>query len=224
MPFFNSYISDSTCATGSFHSVWVPDELIPPYPSIAATPLASIYHNSVYFPIIGRNLDIFSITTNSTTATSTCVGNVIVSGNTIYWPQWHDDIHVPSIIEERTEAERIRLEEYHRVQAEESEKRRIVSKKAKEIFLEHLTPFQREMVEKNGWFVIEGGKTGKRYKIKSGAVAGNVEELDGNKVVARYCCHLPHIYPHYDHNLAQKLMLEWDEEEFLRKAHKTNIA
>jgi hypothetical protein len=140
----------------------------------------------------------------------------------VQW-SWHENISIPNIIQERMEAENARLEQFRREGAEAAERARLSTEKAKQILLEHLTPAQREMVEKNGWFVIEGGKSGKRYRIKANAIAGNVEEMDGDKAIARYCCHLPHQYPKSDHHLTQKLMLEWNEEEFLRVANKTNM-
>jgi len=148
------------------------------------------------------------------------------------WPGWHNNISIPSIIQERMEAEAARraLQEQRFLENQElqraAEKRADEARKrAREILLEHLTSEQRDMVEKNGWFVIQGGKSKKTYRIGSKAIAGNVEELDiQGKVIAKYCCHLPHIYPAHDHHLTQKLMLEWDEEEFLRKANKTNVS
>jgi hypothetical protein len=142
----------------------------------------------------------------------------------LQWPDWQDNISIPNIIQERIEAENARLEQFRREGAEAAERARIASERAKQILLDHLTPEQCDMVEKNGWFVIEGGLTGKKYKIKSGGVAGNIEELDDNgKMIAKYCCHLNYQYPNSDHHLAQKLMLEWDEEEFLRKANRTAV-
>jgi hypothetical protein len=165
-----------------------------------------------------------SLTTTSTT-TSSVYNNPIIIGNTVIWPSWHDEVVCPTLIQERIEAENARLEELRRVETERYEQRKLSTEKANQILLEHLTPDQREMVEKNGWFVIEGGKTGKIYRIGSKSIAGNVEELDEKgKVIAKYCCHLPHQYPQSDHLLTQKLMLEWDEEEFLRKANKSNVA
>jgi hypothetical protein len=176
------------------------------------------------------------VLTNTQTMSSTCptvpyfsqtisTQNITSSCTNIYWPSWHEDITCPSLIQERMEAERARLEQYHREQEEATRQRNLAIERSKEIFLEHLTPDQRDTVENNGWFVIEGGKSGKLYRVKSGAIAGNVEELDpkGEKVIARYCCHLNHDFPRHDHHLAQKLMLEWDEEEFLKKANKTMV-
>jgi hypothetical protein len=166
-----------------------------------------------------------SINQTGTCSSITAGSSIIIIGNNIYnWPTWQDTISTPSIIQERMEVENIRQQELQRIRDEDAEQRRLIDQKASEILLEHLTPEQRDTIEKNRWFVVKGGKSGKLYRINSVQIAGNVEELDGEKIVARYCCHLNHQYPRSDHHLAQKLMLEWDEEEFLRKANKRDIA
>jgi hypothetical protein len=173
------------------------------------------WHNSI---IISN-----SIYNNSATYSNNILIPILIP-ILLQWPDWHENISIPNIIQERIEAENARIEESRRIQIAEYETRKLSSEKAKQLLLDHLTPDQRDMVEKNGWFVIEGGKTGKRYRIKSGTVTGNVEELDNSeKTIAKYCCHLNHQYPHSDHHLAQKLMIEWDEEEFLRKANRTAV-
>lgn len=162
-----------------------------------------------------------------------CVSNIITTSSTdctpstLYWPTWHENIAMPAIIRERTtileEKYNREYEERRRQRQEAEAKRKVADERAKQILLEHLTPEQRDTVEKNGWFTIEGGRTGKIYRIKSKVgVSGNIEELDpAGKVIASYCCHLSHDHPQPDHHLAQKLMLEWDEDEFLRLANKT---
>lgn len=160
--------------------------------------------------------------TNANTSASTATSP---TSSFIYWPDWHENITLPAFIRERSEAEAGRLERYQRETAEVAEKRRLAVNRAKQMLFAHLTTHQREMVEKNGWFVIEGGKSGKLYRVKAGGIAGNIEELDknGEHAVARYCCHLENSFPMPDHHLAQKLMLEWDEDTFLRLANKTPI-
>jgi hypothetical protein len=186
---------------------------IPTWSTIMNTSIFPTWHNHIIYANEYTN-------TNSTTCSPTYSDNQLIL---IPWPVWHEDISIPSIIQERTEAENARIEELRRVELERYEQRKLASDRAKQVLLEHLTPLQREMVEKNGWFVIEGGKSGKRYVIRTNTIAGNIDEMDGNKVVAKYCCHLPHQYPHSDHHLTQKLMLEWDEEAFLRKANRSAV-
>ena len=187
---------------------------------------AGTFVNSVTYPTWHNNIVTISDTVYC--------DPIIYSSQPIIFPEWHDNISMPSIIQERTEAKNAYLEQCHledaerqekvrRQVAEEEEKRKIAAERANKILLEHLTPEQRETIEKNDWFIIEGGTTKKRYRVRRTGIAGNVEELEGEKVVAKYCCHIAHHYPRPDHHLAQKLMLEWDESEFLRLANRTAV-
>ena len=105
--------------------------------------------------------------------------------------------------------------------------------RARELLVSHLTAEQRETFERNRWFVVKGGKSGKLYRIRVGEfVAANIEVLDDRqgylfeversvKITHRLCGHLHfHECPLPDHFLAQKLMLEHDEDEFLRIANR----
>lgn len=113
-------------------------------------------------------------------------------------------------------------EKYQREQAE----RERIQKVADQLLMDHLTEEQREQVKKNGWFVIEGGKSKKKYRIETkGGVHGNVYELnDKEKVIGSYCFQLQATFPKGDHLLAQKLCLEYDEEATLKVANFTRFA
>jgi len=92
--------------------------------------------------------------------------------------------------------------------------------RARELLLSHLTDEQRRTFENNGWFVVEGGRTGGRYRIRQG-YAGNVDVLDGDLVSHKLCAHAdPVAVPWPDQMLAQKLMLEIDEDDFLAIANR----
>lgn len=154
-----------------------------------------------------------SLVTNNTASTMT-------TNNTIIWPVWHNNIEAPAIVHDEQWHEERRIvterEERSRQQLKDA------SVKAKELLLEHLTPSQRRTLEEKGWFLITGGKSGKIYRLSSRSIAGNVEEMSKEgKALARYCCHLDHRYPTHDHHLAQKIMLEHNEEEFLRLANRS---
>jgi hypothetical protein len=97
--------------------------------------------------------------------------------------------------------------------------------RARELLLSHLTLEQRETFEHNKWFVVKGGKSGKLYRIRDGGhVVANIEVMRAvgyNDVDHRLCAHCDASkYPLGDHFLAQKLMLEFDEEAFLRIANR----
>jgi len=128
----------------------------------------------------------------------------------------------------RTETgeERAAREERQRRAAEEQIKREreraAAQVKARELLLTHLTPEQRDTVARHGWFVVEGGRSRKRYRINTGGYAGNIEELDADgNVVATLCCHARVDIPVADQHLTQKFMLESDEQEFVARANRT---
>jgi hypothetical protein len=114
----------------------------------------------------------------------------------------------------------------HRAQEErariEAESARIEAARARAhaLLLSHLTPAQRQTFETNKWFVVEGGRSKTRYRVRSHACAGNIELLDGERVTHRLCGHCDHTIPLGDQLLAQKLMLELDEDEFLKLANR----
>jgi hypothetical protein len=121
----------------------------------------------------------------------------------------------------RVSAERQRVvAEQARKVKEEQAQRELAKKRAEDFLIEHLTPLQRETLKKNGWFVVEGGKSKQQYRIRgnSGMVA-NIDVLpkDRNSPIHRLCGHIPiHKVPMSDQLLAQKMMLEFAEEDFLR--------
>lgn len=93
--------------------------------------------------------------------------------------------------------------------------------RSRELLLSHLTPAQRETFERNNWFVVEGGATKTRYRIQTRGHTGNIEILHQDDVVARLCGHLRDNLPLYDHHVAQKISLEYDEVAFLRLCNRS---
>jgi hypothetical protein len=94
--------------------------------------------------------------------------------------------------------------------------------RARDLLLAHLTPKQRRTFEENGWFVVEGGKTGRPYRIRAKEdLVANIDVVEDDRTLYRLCghCGLKEV-PLGDHLLAQKLMLEGAEEEFLRLANR----
>lgn len=128
----------------------------------------------------------------------------------------------PAIIRPEAEAaQRERLRTYEEEQRRRHEVREAANKRAEELMLAHLTPAQREQIKTHGWFIVEGGRSKLNYTIRPHAYAGNIEVLDANGRRSRLCCHVDHTIPVFDNALAQKLMLEHDEDAFLRIANRT---
>lgn len=100
---------------------------------------------------------------------------------------------------------------------EELAREESAAERARALLLSHLTTEQRETFETNGWFVVEGGRSGYRYKVRGQSYVGNVERVDDRAV---FCAHCDSSLPLGDQLLAQKMMLECAEDEFLRIANR----
>ena len=115
------------------------------------------------------------------------------------------------------------IDEQRRIEREAEQTRlRAAEARANELLCEHLTPAQKKTYTDNGWFVIEGGKTKTKYRINSGHLVGNVDVLDNqNRKTHRLCAHVRQgSVPFGDQLLAQKIMLEHDEDAFIRVANR----
>lgn len=128
------------------------------------------------------------------------------------------------------EAERLRnqidnrerlQQERMRVQKQKDDERELARKRAHEFLLEYLTKPQQETFKKNGWFVVEGGRTKTKYRIRSNSLAGNIDVYKDDKITHRLCGHVQtNRVPIGDQLLAQKMMLESSEDDFLRIANR----
>jgi hypothetical protein len=148
---------------------------------------------------------------------------------TVQWDNWNTQYNET---EEMREARRLRNEQYQ-AQREEREKeykereerQKAAKAKAKDTFLEHLTPEQREEMELHHSVTVIGSD-GRRYLIHTNrGLAGNVEVFEEDQPILRLCAH-PRDYvqgeqdplPQHDHFFAQMLQIMHDAEEFCRVA------
>jgi hypothetical protein len=102
-------------------------------------------------------------------------------------------------------------------------RREAINQRARELLVSCLTLAQRESLEKHAWFLVIGGNSGKRYRIRTNSVMGNIDVMAGkrsDRVEARLCCHCQGNIPESDQHLAQKLALEYDEARFLSIANR----
>jgi hypothetical protein len=128
-------------------------------------------------------------------------------------------------IVQRREASRRQEEERQAtlaaLEAEEKKKRVEAEDRAMKLLLSNLTVSQLKNFNGNKCIAIDG-KSGDRYRIKFGR-SGNIDAFNKNgKFKYRLCVHPTMQVPDADTVLAQKLMLETDEEMLLRLANKTN--
>jgi len=85
--------------------------------------------------------------------------------------------------------------------------------RARELLFAYLTPAQRQEIEQRRAFTVRG-QSGQLYRIGVGSVA-NIEVLDEAGRVGYRLCACPQRLPTWGVMLAQKLMLESREAEFL---------
>jgi hypothetical protein len=120
--------------------------------------------------------------------------------------------------------ERRAMEEQRQRRDEERQRREAASARARELLLEHLTPLQRETFDANGWFIVEGGRTGTQYRVRAvESMVANVDVLNqkSGRPTHRLCAHARvGSVPLGDQLLAQKIMLELAEDDFLRTANR----
>lgn len=113
--------------------------------------------------------------------------------------------------------DRVRVEYYDgavrqvHIDASAAERSMSVHYRSRELLKRHLTPEQAWMLEHEEYFTVKG-KSGTTYEIRSMS-SGNVWSDDG----FAYCAVLPGC-PTFDMMLAQKLVIEHNENEFLRVA------
>jgi hypothetical protein len=146
------------------------------------------------------------------------------------WVEWNVKY------EETAKQRRARLKQ-EREQRAEWERRRIAAEErdaqlraeqeaavatAEKLLREHLAEEQVAEYDRLKAFLVKA-QSGRTYRIKKGW-AGNVELLnDEGQPIMRFCIHPRESVPEQDNMLAQKFLLENDEESFERIANKTPI-
>ena len=161
-------------------------------------------------------------TSSGTIATTTISPTSSVSAITI-WPYWVEETIYHSSPPPRHEAHVLCRREYLRRIAAQRQKRlaRIKELRAKRLLNQCLDQEQRQTLKERDHFYMRTA-SGKLYRIEYGR-AGNVFLMEGDLVARRYCIHPDDYCPNYDTMLMQKLMLETDEEQFLRMANATIV-
>ena len=115
-------------------------------------------------------------------------------------------------------AQHFALMEQQQRQLEQQQQRDVAQTRARELLLEHLTPDQRDTFIKKGWFIVQGGRTKTAYRIRGDTLIANVDVIGGRH---RLCAHARSgSVPMGDQLLAQKIMLELAEDDFLRIANR----
>lgn len=131
------------------------------------------------------------------------------------WLVWNGD-YVASANAYRTQAA-----DHFRRHLPQTAGERVARQRAATLLEQHLTRAQRQELAQYGRFTVIARGSQRVYRVHRGR-AGNVQLLDaqGRPVMGRtYCCHPAAAVPDEDTMLSQKLMIEHDEQEFLRLAN-----
>lgn len=141
------------------------------------------------------------------------------------WHVWADSTtsyapyrRPPETAEQREARERANQARLDR-EAEAQRQREEAVARAEQLLLANLTKHQRRTYRNRQCFNVRA-ESGKKYRIKVGW-SHNVESLDSrHRAEATYCAHPAEQVPNQDNMLAQKLLLETDEQAFLRTANR----
>lgn len=107
---------------------------------------------------------------------------------------------------------------------QEAARHRAAAERARQLFLSHLSPEQRDQYDRDRSIIVVG-QSGRRYRIRdNGSVNANIDVLragNDNVVEHRLCAHCRFgTVPHHDHLLTQKVHLEMAEDAFVRRANR----
>lgn len=165
------------------------------------------------------------IYTSSCSPTSVTITDYIPTD--YVWVDWAGQQHLTAEQAAAQAAEQeLRRQEQEKEYAKRLQKLLKAQATARHLLESLLRPDQAATLKDRNYFDLEitsrdGSR--KRYRIHKGR-SGNVELLGPDGVpIRKYCVH-PHLYvPDEDTMVAQKLMLETDEERFLKTANMTEL-
>jgi hypothetical protein len=155
-------------------------------------------------------------------------GNVTAScgTTTIVWNDWNEQYVInagqilvpPKVSEEERARREAQARAYQEEMVRKDAERRAAEIKADALLHSCLSAEQKEELTKKNHFHLYVGKN--KYRIERG-ISGNVKLINENddRPKHQYCIH-PVDVPVGDVMLAQKLLLETNEEEFLRVANR----
>ena len=161
---------------------------------------------------------------------ATTSGSIVNTVNAALWSAWNlsftTDANLRQATAEQVREANRRAEEqrqrYQQDQARVQLERSLAEKRAEKLLQETLSPQQREELAAKGFFTLRTiAKSGEEriYRIRRGR-SRNVEQVDASgRRLKTLCAHPQAMVPDADTMLAQKLMLEAEEEEFLRIAN-----
>jgi len=182
----------------------------------------------------------WAITNSATTTNSYIIDQCTAAANAVWrsagWQQCnHTKVRwTPSVVAQETPEQRVeraaREELARQARERDAAQRRVfmdtAKSRARKLLLSMLNPMQQKQLDEKNYFdltVFSKDGSQRVYRIEHG-YAGNVKLLGADgQPVKRYCIHADSRLPNEDQMLAQKLLLEANEEDFLRIANMTQL-
>ena len=165
---------------------------------------------------------VWNDSTAITESSAITIGTVLASASTsvvaftdAYWRTW--------IVEQEETAEQ-RAERGRRQAVADARARDLAAvrqaamERAERLLEACLSLAQRDQFQSEGWFLVRS-PSGRRYQIRRGRARNVIEVNMQGRRLRTLCCHPVDGVPDADTMLAQKLMLETQEDEFLRLAN-----
>ena len=141
----------------------------------------------------------------------------VTNNSNVIWTIWCEQ-SITSNEEQRRVAE-----EGQREAEQRAALRKAAQERAKLLLVANLKEDQRRDLDTKRHFIVHSKSGERRYRIRQGRT-GNVDLLNAaGAVVAKFCIHPAVLCPDEDTMLAQKLMIETDEDGFLLTANKTVV-
>jgi hypothetical protein len=141
----------------------------------------------------------------STAGTASCTAPTYYYNHPRYYstPAYYDDPHARQAAVTQSHAE-------------------AAKKRALELLIEHLSPEQKKTFEEKKWFVVEGGRSKTQYRIRAqDHLIANIDVMEAGRTKHKLCGHCDiRKVPLGDQLLAQKMMLEFSEDDFLKVANR----
>jgi len=163
------------------------------------------------------NQQLYVNTANATGPTTWSTWNTTDVSGSFTWRIWNTGTASTHVHVQQAQD----METYRRAQDARLQAQKLADQKAEQLLKENLSDEQRKEYESDSKFLVEA-KSGRKYEIVKGT-HGNVFLLDENgKRVQKFCVQ-PAGVPVGDANLAQKLWIEADEDEFVRRANVTRL-
>jgi hypothetical protein len=131
------------------------------------------------------------------------------------WVNWNERALDEAELRQAYEAEKVKS-------AAIAQARIAAAARAKALLEENLSAAQRDELAKARYFTVHSHDAQREYRITHGR-AGNVLLFKDGRAVKKFCIHPAIACPDEDTMLAQKLLLETDEKEFLRIANHTTL-